>query len=487
MEKKHTPKPKKFATAYLAGCILMILTLSVVSFFIYRASLQATLLEKVKEDLRRSSDQSTLLVNSIIGDYFKQLEMAASFCGSGAEVRAEEMIQILEDYNQGNPYSQLGVSGLDGYLYTGKGDFHYVAARDYFKQAVSGKQHISGIMAGGANGRDIIVLSQPVRKGNEVVGTVCMEYDIQMFTDLLGNSLSEGMGATLIIQKNGRMISRYEGMESFYTFYDILKSTGLDESSIAQFQKQISSGESGYLTYYLNNKSRYIHFQPAGISDWIVLSIVKSESIDQQFHTITMESLFLMLSNFLGYGLILLCIFFIYRHGKQVTLINQKDGLTQIYNKASGQAAAESLLQRGKGRHLHACFFMDIDNFKGINDKLGHSEGDRLLRNFSRKLTETFRDTDIICRFGGDEFCVWMKNIGSKEVARQKAENLFRLLRADVSFPTTISVGIACFPEDGETLEALQRHADEALYQAKAKGKNQFQFYSKEDKPIIGK
>jgi diguanylate cyclase (GGDEF)-like protein len=144
-----------------------------------------------------------------------------------------------------------------------------------------------------------------------------------------------------------------------------------------------------------------------------------------------------------------------------------------------------------------ALLYMDLDQFKRINDTLGHSAGDALLRSVADQLFEEVRVTDLvsspsdlsdeseISRLGGDEFAVLITRIGSREDARLVAERILAALPTPIvvdghEISTTGSIGIALYPDDGDDAETLVKHADRALYHAKEMGRNNFQFFSEE-------
>jgi len=129
--------------------------------------------------------------------------------------------------------------------------------------------------------------------------------------------------------------------------------------------------------------------------------------------------------------------------------------------------------------------FLDLDRFKSVNDKLGHSCGDELLKVTARRLADSVRRSDTVARLGGDEFVVVLSDFDQEDglagIAHKILENLARpVMLGDHEIATTVSIGIAVFPGDGDTSQTLLRHADIAMYQSKERGKNTYQFFSHE-------
>ncbi|HDK38002.1 MAG TPA: diguanylate cyclase, partial [Thiolapillus brandeum] len=162
------------------------------------------------------------------------------------------------------------------------------------------------------------------------------------------------------------------------------------------------------------------------------------------------------------------------------------DPLTKLPNRLLLKDRLDHALEMAK-RHdqVLACLFLDLDNFKQINDTLGHLAGDELLIEVARRLQETMRSSDTIARLGGDEFAILLEDIGQKVFAEKIAQKILKSLRQfividDHQFHVTASIGIAIFPDDDSISDDLLRDADAAMYEAKRLGKNDYHFFSVE-------
>ncbi len=163
---------------------------------------------------------------------------------------------------------------------------------------------------------------------------------------------------------------------------------------------------------------------------------------------------------------------------------SQKDLLTECYNKISSENIVGDKLAYLPNKQ-HAFFIVDIDNFKAINDNLGHYFGDVVLREISSSLKEIFRDEDVVSRIGGDEFVVFLENISNVKLIKDKANTILEVYNKTYSgdnqdYSISGSIGIAIYPQDGTTYDELYKNADKALNQAKLLGKNRYVMYSKE-------
>jgi diguanylate cyclase (GGDEF)-like protein len=164
-------------------------------------------------------------------------------------------------------------------------------------------------------------------------------------------------------------------------------------------------------------------------------------------------------------------------------MYTERDLMTGVYNKVSGINIAENKLKASDEKSLHALFVIDIDNFKGINDNLGHAEGDRVINEAAKTISTVFRDSDIVSRFGGDEYVVFAAHIVDMGFVEKKGEELCSALRKSYgerkkTQNISASIGIACFPIHGLTYNELFERADKSLYKVKERGKNGYAIYA---------
>ena len=162
------------------------------------------------------------------------------------------------------------------------------------------------------------------------------------------------------------------------------------------------------------------------------------------------------------------------------------DALTGLYNRRGFHQILESTLSRidRSGKRM-AVLYLDLDGFKRVNDSLGHAAGDQVLRKVAEQLKTSLRPYDCVARMGGDEFTALLDSLDHPEDAARVAEKLIELVSVrhkvdGVEFTLGASVGIACYPECGQTVDGLLRSADMAMYEAKRAGRQQYRFFSPE-------
>ncbi|HVC49003.1 MAG TPA: EAL domain-containing protein [Burkholderiales bacterium] len=169
---------------------------------------------------------------------------------------------------------------------------------------------------------------------------------------------------------------------------------------------------------------------------------------------------------------------------KRLAWLAQYDPLTGLPNRNLFMDRLTQAINRtNRNSQSIALLFLDIDNFKQINDTLGHAAGDAAIRHMAGLLTSCVRDTDTVARLGGDEFTVIMENVHEKERIADAANTILTALSQPFKLNTheivlSASVGITFYPDDAQDNENMLKTADIAMYHAKGQGRNNFQFYS---------
>ena len=170
----------------------------------------------------------------------------------------------------------------------------------------------------------------------------------------------------------------------------------------------------------------------------------------------------------------------------RISHLATRDALTNLPNRLLlNDRLQHGLAAARRQEAVLAVMFIDLDRFKTINDSLGHDVGDDLLCEVARRLNRCVRDSDTLARLGGDEFVIVLDGLKDPSDARVVGNSIMQALSAPFMIRghrlvTSASIGVSCYPGDGQDIAALMRHADIAMYHAKGMGRNALQFFSEE-------
>jgi len=170
---------------------------------------------------------------------------------------------------------------------------------------------------------------------------------------------------------------------------------------------------------------------------------------------------------------------------ERIRFLALHDTLTGLPNRNSFNLRIDEALKRAKrGGSRVGCMFLDLDNFKPINDSLGHEAGDHVLKAVADRLSKCIRETDMAARFGGDEFVVVLEKISTRNDLEKIAGNILEAFKVPIAFDehhctVGASIGISIYPDDALDKGLLMKSADEAMYTVKESGRNGYQFAGK--------
>ena len=243
---------------------------------------------------------------------------------------------------------------------------------------------------------------------------------------------------------------------------------------------EINNGDTTYIAY----------FSPLRMNDWYVVVILDKADITRSVRSLLGQDVYILTTKIIE-AVTLLCggiLFFLRKEGnqreRQLLEWADMDYLTGLYNRRSGTEQINGFLKQMKENteQTHAFVILDLDNFKLLNDTLGHRIGDQALQEVAEILKQHFRDQDIICRLAGDEFVIFLKDIPVTAIYKVM-ENLLKKLcltysDGEKTVSIAASMGASLAPVQGTGVEELYQKADIALYQAKQNGKGKFYLYA---------
>ena len=451
-----------FVSVILGMCILN------VYFF---EEVEKNLFKQTFQDIRQENEKAITFLDTTIQAKKEWLQLFAAYCDVPDESGEEIWWGDIEAYD--NTDSTFLVAGADGTAYYGDHQKKDISSQLYFKRAMLGEINLSGVSKGENNGQGGIVMAVPIVRDNQVKGVAILELSVDKLRQYLNDSEFGRYGTNLIFTEKGNLLVSCGIYERSGNLYDILKTMEFrDGSTVETMKTDMKEGKTGYITYYNDGRKRLLYYQSMGIEDWFLASVVETEGYESTFHRIR----HLTASFITGSTILLVCggllILGIFHLRKREVKRSQKDYLTGVYTRETARRLVEPRLKIGGKKRFYACMFLDIDDFKKINDTFGHDEGDQVLVHVGQILNACTREEDVIVRFGGDEFLIWLYGIRG----RKQPENIAqRILNAfHLSGRIHASIGITAVQADETDYDEILKRADQALYQAKRKGKNQY-------------
>ena len=322
-------------------------------------------------------------------------------------------------------------------------------------------------------------------------GYLLMFYPLSKFSSILLNSGYDSSSFLAIVDMNGGILSA-SGATSNACLKDgniLTTIEGENREAAKSLRGRMNNGSRGNVYIKMNKEKQLLTFVPVGAPGWDMVLGVSEAYVDRQIGYLRKNT-----NNMIVSLLLVIVIFFctvmvinivgkIRSNEKKKELEDKADTdlLTGLNNKLATERKIKEYMAKHPDRQS-MMFILDIDNFKKINDTMGHAFGDEVLRSLGHQIGSIFRATDIIGRVGGDEFMVFLKDIPNDETIlkeARKVEEFFKNFQAGeyVKYKATASIGVAVFPQEGAEFEALYKAADQGLYKAKKRGKNQLAFY----------
>ena len=433
-------------------------------------------------------------LNAILDVHFQFLDSIALELAESDDLLSAENFNMISYVVDSTNFERVAIIDGEGNSYYNSGAVSNVAYRKYFQDAIRGKNAVSDPLLSRVDGETKIILAVPIYKDDIIIGVLGGSYDVFHLSHMLFEDLFHGIGYSIIVNKEGDVVAydgseQYRGITMSNNFFEYFgKSTFRGNDTIETVRTDFENQSSGVVKLGIGDdrrNDRYLAYTPSGINDWMMCYIVPIATAQQDYTFIGVYEAYLSVFCAIMVGLgVLQLVHINMKRQRELMRSAAVDGLTNIYNKSAAENSIDSYLKTTYTiSGVQAFLMFDVDCFKTVNDTYGHATGDKVLAAIGATLISVFRDSDIKGRIGGDEFCVLMKNVVSKEMAERKTQQLvesIQQIRID-EFPdlsVSISVGIAYAPENGKSYIELNKCADKALYGTKKNGKNGYSVYS---------
>lgn len=341
------------------------------------------------------------------------------------------------------------------------------------------------------DGGAYVLIAAPIRTEYEKKGTVVFEFESDKISEIID---TPNYNYSLIFN-DGITVDHLETGSDFFevgaNLFDKLSAGRFILNNAEAMKKNMSVGKSGYVeTVIPGSENKILVYQPLKKYPCTVVIAVNSLAIDRSAYDENLETQNIIMKILVSVGIFLGLIILIYvvsrvastKENRELQNKAETDLLTDLYNKMSTERKIREYLDgEGKSKTNMMCV-LDIDNFKKINDTMGHAFGDEVLSTLGKRLKSEFRVTDIIGRMGGDEFVIFLKDVKDDTIISREAnrvEEFFKNFQVGqyTKYSATASIGVAIYPKDALDYDALYKASDAALYTSKKRGKNQLSFF----------
>ena len=402
--------------------------------------------------------------------------------------RAVELIKYLDNH--------MGL--VDAYIVKSNGNaidsygntYQTVNSSEEFKSLLGTKDYSAAIVD--EKNRAVLMVSAPIRTEDEWRGNLILVYK----ADKIAKQMDSTAYSYALVYANGIIGEVYGAESGIYQpgdrLSEVVDKLTFDEGSSTVFMQSIESGRAG--TVHVNDGkgvSCYICHQPIATTGACVIVSVRDNQINRSIQEENQDTRSMIMKVLISIGIFVGLIIVIYiinrvnftKENMEPQNKAETDLLTELLNKISTENKIKEYLSgEGKDKTCMMCV-LDIDNFKKINDTMGHAFGDEVLATLGKRIRTEFRVTDIIGRTGGDEFIIFLKDLKDDSIIEREAGRVAGFFKdftvgTYTRYSPTASIGAAIYPRDGVDYESMYKAADTALYKAKKRGKNQLAFFS---------
>ncbi len=389
------------------------------------------------------------------------------------------------------------ICGIDGKGINGNGMPVDLNGTDYFDKIFVEDNKVFYVEDDGISHKSAIVIVSPVVVQNNIVKYVICFYDTANFETLVKRVDFSSLTFYMLVDTNGQVVAiagNTDGVlcQNTSDYFSFLKQVGDNKRDAERMYTRMLNGNSDIGYFASRSEQRCIVYVPVGIGRFYLFAGIPRNFVDKEVKREWSASGSMMWR--CGIAFLIFVAILIIMNGmdkkkekeKSRQLANKADTdlLTDLYNKVATERKIKEYIAEHPDE-IGLMFVLDIDNFKKINDTMGHAFGDEVLRTLGVRIKAEFRSSDIVGRTGGDEFTIFLRNMKGDAVIKseaQRVERFFKNFQAGeyVKYSATASIGAAVYPTDAKNFEALYKAADQALYVAKKRGKNQLAFYGEE-------
>ena len=473
-------------------CVLILL----ISFFWFQNALRETINQTNYEIMQETARQQLFNFETKIQGQLNQLQLYARSY-ENVDMNDYNAVKELINVTEGaGSFNTISIADSTGKLIsnnnTAAGN---ILRKQYFKDAIVGDVAIGLKYSDEENDIPEIIYAVPIYQGETISGVLVgserqTEVNEHLMTDSFG-----GLGASFIIDSEGNIIlSSVNGEDMIGDSANYLKyltdaNVGDADGLFRQAQAGSADEQANVHRVRIDNTEYIIIKNSVAYNGWNHILQVDASFVNSQRTRISNYVLILLLVVLVSVCAVIAVLFRMQAWADRLKTKAERDLLTNLLNKKTFEFGVENILSNQSTDEIGALLIIDLDNFKSVNDTMGHMVGDKVLSGVADGMRETFRQQDYLGRIGGDEFAVYLtfRNTSDEkeryDVIRSRADLLCARIgtiaqKLNLDINISCSIGIALNPEHGTTYEQLYKSADDALYQSKNSGKNRYSIFT---------
>ena len=469
--------------ALISALVMVVMALSVWSFSNHLEQTERNLQRQLLMDI---AQQRSNYMDARIEGYLDTLHGIASFFGEEL-VKDAESVERLKNVAATSEFLQVGVADADGMLLGTDGSFMEtmdIGGRGYWNRLQEGSGMISGVKGSYTNRNRTFYVGVPIQNGQgDFAGAVIGVVDLEDFET--NEQAREDMSGyrSYVVDQSGNYVLRDNEDDLSWNYGSIFSQlaandSGFDGQAVWSCMSRNLPAETETT---MDGVETLLYFSPMELNNWYTVAALPQAEIKNHISTLLDRELYLLLAKLLAAVLVLAGVVAFnvrrvaIREREALREKAERDVLTGLYNRSAARVRISEMLE---GQVCGAMVMLDLDNFKNLNDTLGHQCGDRALRDVAAVLLGNTRQGDVVCRLGGDEFALYLPTLTEENIEKKmdRLLNALVLTYREEGQEVTIgaSAGVALFPDDAADVDSLYTKSDEALYEAKRKGKGRF-------------
>lgn len=486
MEKQNRPVVLQWIVPF---AVPMIVVLIILLIFSVRSSESAK--ASVSEDMLVMAQQYAESLGNKLGTIDRVAGAVCDMLEQDQTLTGTQIIELLKIVADCTEADKVELCDSEGKGIDQSGEEISIGNQNYFQEVLLSEETLLYAEGNDHTERQSIVVAERINRGG---GSYMLGfYPVDSLKGLLSEDDLDCGTFLALVDADGGILSVFGAENTLQNNNSLPESVRTGDADAAEaFEGYIANGMTGAASVKLNGEGRMLIYAPLGMNQWGIVLSVRQDYVDSLSDNEWKNNRFMLFSlivvvSIFGCFMTVTDILDRIRDNRQKKELENKadtDLLTGLNNKLATERKIKDYIEQNPWSQS-MMFLLDIDNFKTVNDTMGHAFGDEVLSTLGRRLGTIFRASDIIGRVGGDEFMIFLKEVSAPETIRKEArrvECFFQSFQVGecTRYDVRASIGVAVFPHEGTDFETLYKAADQGLYKAKRRGKNQLAFY--EDK-----